>query len=549
GGGGGGGGGNPGAGAGGGTGGGSSGGDGDPTGASGGGGAVGATGGKGGLPGSPGSTSAEIAGPGTPGHDAADVVGGVGGNGANSGSGYGGGGGGGGYAGGGGGGSSGTKDGGYGGGGGGSGHTPTGTGLTAGVRSGTGMVVVTFSTVALQAPTLSTRASTNSTTVAPGTVVTDTATVTPPPGGPAPTGTVTYRLIGPGPNADCGAPDLAQSQVPVGSPSGPFTVTALGTYNFVATYDGDANYQPVSRRGCGDPAEMFTVASLHAPKVRSLTPNQGPQVGGTQVIVTGVNLAQATSVQVDGIDVAFRTVRDRGELGLSFITPAHAPGPAKVTVVTPAGTSNAVVFTYRTTPPPKVQFLTPNQGPQVGGTHVIVTGVNFAQATSVQVDGIDVAFQTVPTFGDRGELDLSFSTPAHAPGPAEVTVVTPAGTSNAVVFTYRPTVFTYRPIPPPKVRSLTPGHGPSVGGTLVSIGGTNLEQATAVRIDGIDVTFSPLVFTQRLANGFVDHVVVALQFTTPPHAAGGADVTVTTPAGTSAPSRFIYDPSAVARSI
>ncbi|MGH9265025.1 MAG: hypothetical protein ACRD1D_10080, partial [Acidimicrobiales bacterium] len=111
---------------------------------------------------------------------------------------------------------------------------------------------------------LTTQASTNSTTVMPGTVVTDTAIVTPPAGFPAPTGTVTYTLVGPNPNAGCTAPVVgAPSTVPVGSPSAGYTVTAPGTYNFVATYSGDANYLPITTPvGCGVPAEMFTVATL-----------------------------------------------------------------------------------------------------------------------------------------------------------------------------------------------------------------------------------------------------------------------------------------------
>ena|GEM_PF-1475788 len=115
--------------------------------------------------------------------------------------------------------------------------------------------------VATQTVTLTTQASTNSTTVAPGTVVTDLATVTPPPGGPPPTGTVTYTLVGPNPDAGCTAPVVGTSTVPVGQASGPFTVTAVGTYNFVATYSGDVNYSPIGTPvGCGVPAEQFAVA-------------------------------------------------------------------------------------------------------------------------------------------------------------------------------------------------------------------------------------------------------------------------------------------------
>ncbi|HEX2046982.1 MAG TPA: hypothetical protein VHF27_04400 [Acidimicrobiales bacterium] len=137
--------------------------------------------------------------------------------------------------------------------------------------------------VAQQQVQLVTQASTNSTTVPPGTTVTDVATITPPAGGPPPTGTVTYTLVGPNPNANCTAPVVGTSTVPVGQPSAPFTVNSVGTYNFVATYSGDVNYQPITTPvGCGVPAEMFAVAlrpiglttqaSTNAPNVAPGTP-------------------------------------------------------------------------------------------------------------------------------------------------------------------------------------------------------------------------------------------------------------------------------------
>jgi hypothetical protein len=108
---------------------------------------------------------------------------------------------------------------------------------------------------------LVTQASTNSASVAPGTTVTDQATLAPAPGGPAPTGTVTYTLVGPNPTATCTGPVVGTGTAPVGSPSTGFTVTSPGTYNFVATYSGDANYSPITTPvGCGVPNETFTVA-------------------------------------------------------------------------------------------------------------------------------------------------------------------------------------------------------------------------------------------------------------------------------------------------
>ena len=110
---------------------------------------------------------------------------------------------------------------------------------------------------------LVTQASTNSAAVAPGTAVSDQAAVTPPGGGAAPTGTVTYTLVGPNPDAGCTAPIVgAPNTQPVGNASALFAPAIPGVYNFVATYSGDANYNAITApAGCGVAAERFGVAA------------------------------------------------------------------------------------------------------------------------------------------------------------------------------------------------------------------------------------------------------------------------------------------------
>ncbi len=91
--------------------------------------------------------------------------------------------------------------------------------------------------------TLSTTATPTATVGQP---ISDTATVTGAPSGPVPTGTVTFRLYGPG-DATCSqAPVFTSTQSLAGSPatagSGPFTPMAPGTYRWVASYSGDGAY-------------------------------------------------------------------------------------------------------------------------------------------------------------------------------------------------------------------------------------------------------------------------------------------------------------------
>ncbi len=92
-----------------------------------------------------------------------------------------------------------------------------------------------------------------------GTPVTDTAKLS---GGYIPTGTVRWNVYA-GSDTTCKTPlntSALMGQLTNGSAQSPaFTPTEGGTYQFVATYEGDTNNQPASTK-CGDAAEQVTVA-------------------------------------------------------------------------------------------------------------------------------------------------------------------------------------------------------------------------------------------------------------------------------------------------
>ncbi|GKQ36613.1 hypothetical protein ALMP_31530 [Streptomyces sp. A012304] len=184
-----------------------------------------------------------------------------------------------------------------------------------------------------------------------------------------------------------------------------------------------------------------------------------------------------------------------------------------VTVTTSQGTSTqSVPFTY-VTGGPSLTSLSPTQGSVSGGTTVTLTGTNLSGATAVSFGGTPASFTVTSA------TQITAVSPAHAAGGVPVTVTTSGGTSNALTFTY---------VAAPAVTDLSPVQGPSSGGTTVTLTGTAFTGATAVRFGGVPATS----FT----------VISATQITavTPPHTAGAAAVTVTTPGGTSNPD----DPSA-----
>ena len=118
------------------------------------------------------------------------------------------------------------------------------------------------------------------------TSVSDTATVS---GGLNPTGTVTFQLFGPGDTTCSGTPVFISSDQPLSSgvaQSGSFTPTATGTYEWVATYNGDdANLTAVS--GCGDEPVTLVAAQV----LGITTPNTG--AGLITALAEGLGLVVA----------------------------------------------------------------------------------------------------------------------------------------------------------------------------------------------------------------------------------------------------------------
>ncbi|MFO1284217.1 MAG: IPTL-CTERM sorting domain-containing protein [Burkholderiales bacterium] len=108
-------------------------------------------------------------------------------------------------------------------------------------------------------PTLATTASAGG---AIGVSVTDSATL----GNTtvAPTGSITYTLYGPNPTPLCSGNQVFQATVNSINGNGPhvspsFPPTTAGTYYWIASYSGDANYNAVSG-ACGDSGESVTIA-------------------------------------------------------------------------------------------------------------------------------------------------------------------------------------------------------------------------------------------------------------------------------------------------
>jgi hypothetical protein len=156
-----------------------------------------------------------------------------------------------------------------------------------------------------------------------GISISDTATVS---GGFNPTGTVTFALFPPSDTTCSGAPDFTSTNALTGSPpsatSGSFTPTALGTYNWVATYSGDTDNTPVSS-ACG--TEPVIIAD--SPTVTKTVTSNTQNPDGTWTIVYDIAV---TSPNPPPLVTPF-TLTDVLGFGQNIkINSATATGPAAI---------------------------------------------------------------------------------------------------------------------------------------------------------------------------------------------------------------------------
>ncbi|MFE7404407.1 IPT/TIG domain-containing protein [Streptomyces sp. NPDC057557] len=256
-------------------------------------------------------------------------------------------------------------------------------------------------------------------------------------------------------------------------------------------------------------ATDFTLV-LAAPVIGSVVPNQGPVEGGNTVTLTGTGFTGATSVSFGAVAAAFIAV---SATQVTAIAPAAPVGTVNVTVTTPGGTSAGIPYTYVAAP--VLSSVAPAQGPLAGGNSVTLSGTGFTGATSVHF-GVNAA----SSFTVVSPTQLTASVPTGGPGPVAVTVTTPGGTSTQAV--------SYYYLGAPVLNAISAGSGQVAGGNSVTLTGTNLLQATAVRFGATAATTYTIVSATEI------RVVV------PPGAAGTVPVTVTTPGGTSNSLTYLY---------
>ncbi|EXU69165.1 cell surface protein [Streptomyces sp. PRh5] len=256
-----------------------------------------------------------------------------------------------------------------------------------------------------------------------------------------------------------------------------------------------------------------------APTLTAVSPASGPATGGTTVTLTGTNLLGTTAVRFGAVNATSFTVVSATQI--TAVAPAGS-GTVQVTVSGPGGTSNGVSYAYVVVAVPVLTSVSPGQGPVGGGNTVTLSGSGLTGVTAVTFGSTPALSFTVVS-----ATQITAVAPPGAAGPVQITVTGPGGTSNGVTYFY---------VGVPTLTGASPAQGPTAGGTTVTLTGTNLLGATAVRFGAVN------------ASSFT--VVSATQITAvAPSGSGTAQITVVTPGGTSNGVSYTYVPTPVLTSL
>jgi uncharacterized protein (TIGR03437 family) len=266
-------------------------------------------------------------------------------------------------------------------------------------------------------------------------------------------------------------------------------------------------------------ALAFTIVAA-GPQITSLSPAGGSPGSTVSLSIAGSNLSSVTGVQLSpstGITVSNVNATATQVTATVTIAASAPTGQVSVSVLSPTGTSNALMFTLEA-PEPQITSLNPASGSpgstvslSIAGNNLSgVTGIQFSPSTGITVSNVSASAKQV-----TATVTIASSAPT---GQVSVSVWSPAGSSNALIFTILALA--------PQITSLNPASG-SPGSTVsLSIAGSNLSSVTGVQFSpstGITVNNVNATATQATAN-----VTIAASAPT-----GQVSVSVSSPAGTS----------------
>jgi uncharacterized repeat protein (TIGR02543 family) len=230
---------------------------------------------------------------------------------------------------------------------------------------------------------------------------------------------------------------------------------------------GDVSVTVTTSAGTSPITTNATYTYLPLPTITGLSPTGGSPTGGSGVVITGTNFTNASAVTFGSNNATSFTVNSSTQITASY---PGGSGTVNVRVTTPGGTSQDVSaddFTY--TSATSVTAISPNTGSTNGGTVVEISGTNFSSSSTV-------------AFGSNAATNVSYNSTT-----GKLTATSPAGTGTVSIFVTTGDLTSLN-VPADdfaytanvEVSAISRAFGPTTGGTVVEISGTNFTSASTV---------------------------------------------------------------------
>lgn len=203
---------------------------------------------------------------------------------------------------------------------------------------------------------------------------------------------------------------------------------AAGTFDVVVTnFDGRS----------ATLAASFTYTATPAPGLSGVNPTSGPAGGGTSVTISGANFTSGATITFGGTAASNVIVVNASTI--TATTPAHAAGAVSVAVRNSDGQIATLASAFTYVAPPFVSGVSPSSGSSGGGTAVTISGSGFMGGATVTFGGAAATSVNVAS-----ATSITATTPAHAAGAVNVTVLNPDGQSGVLTsgYTYTATLLT-----------------------------------------------------------------------------------------------------------
>jgi hypothetical protein len=220
----------------------------------------------------------------------------------------------------------------------------------------------------------------------------------------------------------------------------------------------------------GGVSSNTVLVDYDAPEILSITPSSAGTSGSTLITINGKNFGLSGTVSIGGQSASI-TAGGYSHTTITCTLPAGQGANLPVIVTSAGRASNSVPFSYN---PPAITGISVSAGPTAGGTLITLTGSNFGTSGTVSIGGQDAPV----TSGGYSHTTITCTLPPGQGANLPVVVTSANRSSNSVPFSYNP----------PAITGISPATGPTSGGTLITLTGSNFGTSPVVLFNGESVT-------------------------------------------------------------